>query len=79
MHMVDMTYRHCLLTCEWKRQVLLCCKFVIDRRYCRRWWKWVAESRTKCHWTKCHRTKCHQQWNLFLFSSNVVSVCYLTV
>jgi len=33
MHMVDMTYRHCLLTCEWKRQVLLCCKFVIDRRY----------------------------------------------
>ena len=21
------------------------------------------------------RTKCHQQWNLFLFSSNAVSVC----
>jgi len=29
-------------------------------------------SRTKGHWTRCHRTKCHQQWNLFLFSSNVV-------
>ena len=29
--------------------------------------------------TKCHGTKCHQQWNLFLFSSNVVSICCLTV
>ena len=29
--------------------------------------------------TKCQGTKFHQQWNLFLFSSNVVSVCCLII